>query len=155
MRTVRTSRSAPARYHRCIHFGRRRVYYVGCAEVVQNVPMNSDLATRAAERYVAVATSGGGAALADLFSDDAEFHNPRGGVVRGRESIRSFYADHLRGVTVAFHVGRSVAEGDSCWVELQGSDPDGQIRLIASNHFTVDEQGLITRLAVFLRPAPS
>jgi hypothetical protein len=111
------------------------------------------LAALAAERYVLVAISGGGAALADLFSTDAEFHNPRGYVVRGRENIRSFYDDHLRGVTVVFHIGRSVAQDDSCWVELQSLDPDGRVRLVASNHFTVDDQGLITRLAVFLRPA--
>ena len=127
----------------------------GVAPVGQNDPMHSDLAGRTAERYVAVATSGGGAALADLFSADAEFHNPRGGIVRGRENIRSFYEAHLRGVTVVFQIGRSVAEGDSCWVELQNLESDGQVRLIASNHFTVNEDGLITRLAVFLRPTPT
>ncbi len=117
--------------------------------------MHNDLAAQAAKRYVAVATAGGGAALADLFTIDAEFHNPRGGLVRGRENIRSFYEEHLRGVTVIFHIGRSVVEGDSCWVELQNSESDGQVRLIASNHFTVNEEGLITRLAVFLRPTPT
>ena len=105
-----------------------------------------------AERYVAVATSGGRGALADLFSADAEFHNPRGHIVRGRENIRSFYTDHLRDITVTFHMGRSLAAGDSCWIELQDHDPNGEVRLVASNHFTVDDEGLITRLAVFLRP---
>src|ERR1700728_993075 len=117
--------------------------------------MDTELARRAAERYVAVATAGGGAALGDLFSVDAEFHNPRGAIVRGRENIRSFYDGHLRGVKVDFHVGRSVAEGDSCWIELQNVDVDGQVRLIATDHFTVDDEGLITRMAVFIRPTPT
>ena len=48
-----------------------------------------------------------------------------------------------------FHIGRSVVEGDSCWVESQNSESDGQVHLIASNHFTVNEEGLIAPVAVF------
>jgi limonene-1,2-epoxide hydrolase len=114
--------------------------------------VGDDLAMDAAKRYVAVAVSGGKGALADLFSADAEFHNPRGHIVQGRDDIRAFYDGHLRNVTVVFRIGRSVAAGNSCWVELENVDPDGRASLVAANHFTVDDQGLITRLAVFLRP---
>ena len=110
-------------------------------------------ARRAVDRYVEVATSGGKGAIADLFAADATFHNADGGITRGREAIRAVYEEKLANITPAFHVAHLVEDGDHCWVELaNGSTDDPQ--LIASDHFTVDAEGLITRMAVFLRPRP-
>lgn len=111
----------------------------------------SSLALRTAQRYVEVAVANGKGDLADLFAVDAEFHNPRGVIVRGRENIRAFYAEHLANVVPAFHIARSVVDGAQCWVELANGSPDAP-ELVAANHYTVDADGLITRLAVFLRP---
>jgi hypothetical protein len=104
-----------------------------------------------ADRYVEVALADGKEALALLFAPDATFLAPDGGVYRGRDEIAAFYRRHLANVIPTFHIHRAVAYGNDCWVELaDGSDEDPI--LLASNHYTVDEDGFITRLAVYLRP---
>jgi hypothetical protein len=103
---------------------------------------------------VEVATGGGKGRLADLFSEDAVFHNPSGTVASGRDEIRAFYEWRLKDITPEFHISRAVASGDSCWVELANGEPESP-ELVSANHFTVDADGLISRLAVFLRPRPS
>jgi hypothetical protein len=108
-------------------------------------------AAAAAERYVEVATTGGKGKLADLFAPDAEFHHPEGGIISGRETIRAFYDRRLADLTPAFHIARMVVSGSECWVELAYGDQAAP-ELVSANHFTVGRGGLITRLAVFLRP---
>jgi hypothetical protein len=79
------------------------------------------------------------------------FHAPDGSTYRGRNEIAAFYRRHLANVVPTFHIQHAVADGDECWVELA----DGTVEaptLLASNHFRVDDAGLITRLAVYLRP---
>jgi hypothetical protein len=44
----------------------------------------------------------------------------------------------------------AVVDGNRCWIELANDTPDGPT-LVASLHFTVDDAGLITRLASFPR----
>ncbi len=104
-----------------------------------------------ADRYVAIATADGKAALAALFASDATFHAPDGSVYRGREQIAAFYARHLATVVPRFHIHRAVEVGRDCWVELANPPLDDPV-LLCSNHFTVDHDGFIARLAVFLRP---
>jgi len=111
-------------------------------------------AVRAAQRYVELATGDAKGNLADLFAEDAVFHNPEGGVTRGREAIRAFYERRLADLTPAFHIARMAAGGDECWVELAYGD-DAAPDLVATDHFTVGPDGLITRMAVFLRPRPA
>jgi hypothetical protein len=118
------------------------------------VDASSSPAVRAAERYVEVATGGGKGRLADLFAPDAEFHHPEGGVINGRETIRAFYDRRLANLTPTFHIPRMAKAGDECWVELAYGDPSAP-DLVSANHFTVGPDGLITRLAVFLRPRAS
>jgi len=113
--------------------------------------LSASPAVRAAERYVAVAVGDGKGALADLFAPDAIFHHPEGGVISGREAIRAFYDRRLANLTPAFHIARMVASGDDCWVELAYGEPSTP-DLVSANHFTVGPDGLIVRLAVFLRP---
>lgn len=108
---------------------------------------------KAAERYVEVATGGGKGMLADLFAEDAEFHHPHGGSIYGREAIRAFYDRFLANVTPSFHVVRVAAAGNECWIEL--ADGPASSDLVATDHFTVDADGLITRLAVFLYSRPA
>src|SRR4051794_959819 len=110
--------------------------------------MESSIVRRAADSYAEVATSGGAGKLADLFAEDAEFHNPQGGITRGREAIRAFYDETLTGRVVSWHFGRVVEKGNDCWTELENDEG----RIVAADHFTVGDDGLITRMAVFLRP---
>ena len=106
-----------------------------------------------ADRYVAVATADGKEALAELFAPDATFHAPNGTVYQGRDEIAGFYRKYLADLVPAFHIHRAVAEGSDCWIELADGPVDDPI-LRAGNHFTVDDDGFIVRLAVFLRPQP-
>jgi limonene-1,2-epoxide hydrolase len=107
-----------------------------------------------ADRYVEIATADGKEALATLFAEDAHFHAPDGSVYQGRAGIAAFYRRHLANIVPTFHIHRAIVEGNDCWIELADGAVDSPI-LLASNHFTVDDGGLITRLAVFLRPRPS
>lgn len=109
------------------------------------------VAYRTAARYVEVATSDGKEKLADLFAEHAVFHNPDGAITRGRDAIRAFYRVKLANLTPEFHIARANTAGDECWIELANGDPSTP-ELVATNHFTVGADGLITRLAVFLRP---
>jgi limonene-1,2-epoxide hydrolase len=106
-----------------------------------------------ADRYVEVATADGKEALATLFAPDAVFHAPDGSTYQGRGEIAAFYRRHLANVVPAFHIHRAVSDGGNCWVELADGTPESPT-LLASNHFSVDDDGLITRLAVYLRPRP-
>jgi limonene-1,2-epoxide hydrolase len=105
------------------------------------------------DRYVEVATADGKAALASLFAPDAVFHAPDGATYHGREQIAAFYERHLADVVPTFHVHRAVVAGNDCWVELADPPLDAPV-LLAGSHYTVDPDGLITRLAVYLRPRP-
>ena len=100
-----------------------------------------------------VATADGKEALATLFAPDSVFYAPDGSTYRGRDEIAAFYRRHLANVVPTFHIQRAVADADECWIELA----DGTVEdptLLASNHFRVDDDGLITRLVVYLRPRP-
>ena len=100
-----------------------------------------------------VATADGKEALATLFAPDSVFYAPDGSTYRGRDEIAAFYRRHLANVVPTFHIQRAVTDADECWIELA----DGTVEdptLLSSNHFRVDDDGLITRLAVYLRPRP-
>ncbi len=71
---------------------------------------------------------------------------------QGRDEIAAFYRRHLANVVPTFHIHRAVEDGASCWIELANGPEDAPI-LLASNHFTVDGEGLITRTGG-LPPAP-
>jgi hypothetical protein len=93
--------------------------------------------------------------IGDLFAEDAEFLAPTGDTLRGRQSIQAFYAAGLRKISpdeVWLH--SSVAEGARCVIEIAArlaNDPPGKTHIVV-DHFTVDGAGLVTRMAVYLRP---
>lgn len=100
--------------------------------------------------YHRIATSGGSGAVADLYAEDGVFLDSHGGEQQGREAIRAHYAEILvPGVPLGWVWGRVVVDGDDCWAELE---QDG--RVIATDHFTLRADGLIARMAVFVRPRP-
>ena len=112
-------------------------------------------ASATAERYVALAVADAKEGLAELFALDATFEAPDGSHYVGRAQIAAFYKKHLADVVPAFHIHRAVSSGDDqCWIELAYGTPEAPV-LIASNHFTVGADGLISNLTVFLRPQPN
>lgn len=104
-----------------------------------------------AEQYVQMATADAKEGLAQLFAPDAEFHAPDGNVYHGRDQIAAFYRSHLANIVPTFHIHKAVVENDNCWIEL-ADGPTDQPTLLATNHFTVGDDELITRLGVYLRP---
>ena len=100
----------------------------------------------AAERYDELGT---------LFADDAVFLTPIGKVLRGPAEIGDFYKAFLptikpRNVPITF-----IADGDECVMELVTAtnlDDYAKYRLAAIDHFTVNKQGKIGHMVVFLRP---
>jgi hypothetical protein len=106
-----------------------------------------------ADRYVEVATADGKEALAELFAMDGLFQAPNGSDYRGRAAIADFYRQYLAQRVPTFHIHRAVSEGHDCWVELADGTTDDPV-LLASSHFTVDDNNMIVRLCVYLRPQP-
>jgi hypothetical protein len=107
-----------------------------------------------ADRYVEVATSDGRGQLADLFAVDGVLHSPDGMAVHGREAIRAYYDEHLAHQVPDFRIGHAVETADACWIELEAPDGSGGHRMVATDHFSIAADGLVTRMAVFLRPQP-
>jgi hypothetical protein len=104
-----------------------------------------------AEKYVQMATADAKGGLAELFAPDALFHAPDGNIYHGQEEIAAFYRHHLATIVPTFHIHRAVVEDNDCWIEL-ADGPTDHPTLLATNHFTVGHDTLITRLAVYLRP---
>lgn len=100
----------------------------------------------AAERYDQVGT---------LFADDAVFVTPVGKVLHGAADIGRFYGDLMpklkpRNVPISF-----MADGNECIMELvtaTNMDNYAKYRLAAIDHFTVNKQGKIRHMVVYLRP---
>ncbi len=119
--------------------------------------------------------------VGDLFTEDAVWYTPIGEVVRGRTAIKAFYAKFLNHRTPNVRADNFVEQGRFCAFELelkldvdeQGKviigGPDGVGRITpqpkageepstgawkrrAMDHFTVNEQGLVTRMIVYNAP---
>ncbi len=107
------------------------------------------------ERYIELINARRYDEIADIFAEDAEFLAPTGRTLRGRESIRAFYGAGLRKISPEkVWIHSSVTEDDRCVIEIAArlpGDPE-DARHIVVDHFTVDEAGLVTRMAVYLRP---
>ena len=131
---------------------RRVALVVHCGEIWKDEPMPGARAT--ADRYVEIATADGKEALATLFAPDAVFHAPDGSVYSaGRRSLPSTGATSPMSYQPSTS-DRAVTDGSDCWVELADGSLDDPT-FLASNHFTVGDDGFITRLIVFLRPRPA
>lgn len=108
-----------------------------------------------AQRYVDLMTEERYDEVGKLFADDAVFVTPTGKVLRGPAEIGAFYAEMMpkfkpRNVPISF-----IAEGDECIMELVTAtilDNFAHYRLAAIDHFTVNADGKIRHLTVYLRP---
>ena len=108
-----------------------------------------------AQRYVDLTAAERYDELGTLFADDAVFVAPTGKVLHGPAEIGDFYKAFLpkikpRNVPISF-----IADGDECVMELVTAtnlDNYAKYRLAAIDHFTVNKDGKIRHMVVFLRP---
>jgi hypothetical protein len=110
-----------------------------------------------AERYVAAVNAGRYADIAALFAPDGIFYEPSQAIARGRAAIeeaqRRIGRIKPRIVPVAY-----VGNETDCMVELAvGVRIDGRQRfmLVSIDHFTIDDNGLASRMIAFARSRPS
>ncbi|WP_165818263.1 nuclear transport factor 2 family protein [Frankia canadensis] len=93
--------------------------------------------------------------IASIFAPDGLFLAPIGEEFRGREAIHGFYSAGLRVIAPAkVWASSAVAEGNVCVIEISAQLPGeeaGRTHTVV-DHFTVDDAGLVTRMAVYLRP---
>jgi ketosteroid isomerase-like protein len=96
--------------------------------------------------------------IADLFAPDAVFGSPLGTTIRGREAIGEFYRRQMPTLDPMIWITSTVTEGQSCVFEfearfLASATPD-QI-VVAIDHFTVDDDGLLQQFTMYVRPDPA
>lgn len=112
----------------------------------------SSAVRRAAETYLACVNARDGDALLELFAPQALVLAAGGQTIRGRDEIRAFYAGAVFPPAPVVRALRFVEQGDTCAVELEATTsaaPDLAAHLI--DVFTVDQAGLITRIAIYMR----
>ena len=89
-----------------------------------------------------------------MFADEGVSLPPSQQVVQGRAALDEFYPQIAQVGPRLIAVGYTSA-GNDCFVEIAAEeDVDGARRfvLVAVNHFTVNEQGLATRMITYARP---
>jgi uncharacterized protein (TIGR00369 family) len=109
----------------------------------------------ACRRYLECINDGRYSEVADLFAADAVFLAPDGSTIRGRDAIRSFYASALELIRPRRVWARTlVADERFAVMEIAAelSDEDAGREHVVIDHFTVDGGGMVTRMAVYLRP---
>jgi hypothetical protein len=115
----------------------------------------TDTSSTVAHRYVDYINPGRFGEVCDLFAPSGVFNNPYGQRLEGAEAIRQFLLPHLERQQARLRIARATAQGSQCWAELEVQDPaSGEYTLVSANHFTVDGEGRITELRVFVRPTP-
>jgi uncharacterized protein (TIGR02246 family) len=111
------------------------------------------VAQRTAERYVGAVNLGDAAAVAALFTDDAEALHPSRGHHKGIDAIRAFYEDGLRHGP-HLEIRTLAVDGELCVMEVIGSSASTDTRQLVIDHFTLADDGRIMRNALFLGPTP-
>ena len=112
-------------------------------------------ACQPAQKYVNLIAAGRYEELGDLFADDAVFVTPKGTVLQGKAEIGSFYRDFLPTILPRIVPISFIADGPECVMELVAAtnlDHYETYRLSAIDHFTVNKQGKITHMVVYVRP---
>jgi hypothetical protein len=118
-------------------------------------------ARAAAERYLDHVYHGRYDQIGSLMAEEAVFYNALGEEFHGRAAIHAWYADagaarlelsKREGTRASMRAASWVEQGDDCVVELEWENAEtGSFWLRASDHFTVDGEGKIVRLAIFNR----
>jgi hypothetical protein len=106
-----------------------------------------------AQRYVALVSAGRYGELASLFTSDAVVLEPMRGIARGRSEIDAFYSNRIGAMRPHVVAVAYVGTHSDCMVELAARvPPSTRYSLSSVDHFTVNRQGLATRMVAFARP---
>lgn len=106
-----------------------------------------------AEIYVNMVSNQRWGEIGSLFAEDGIFLTPRGEVLRGREKVTAWFA---AGQSVAVAQPLSfTSSGRECFMEIAGKrhgQADDKFRIVAIDHFTVNDKGQFTRAVYYFRP---
>ena len=114
-------------------------------------------AREVAERYVDLVNSGSLDAIVDLYAEDGEVHPPNPAydpVVKGKTALRAHYRRSVGARVPKVEVAHLYEAGDTCVVELVTQTADEAHPWGIVDIFTVDDRGLISRMAAYRRPLP-
>lgn len=106
-----------------------------------------------AEIYVNMVSNQKWGEIGSLFAEDGVFLTPRGEALRGRERITAWFAAG-QSVAVAQPLSFTSA-GRECFMEIAGKrkgQADDKFRIVAIDHFTVNDKGQFTRAVYYFRP---
>lgn len=127
-------------------------------DTFQTKPQSAEVtgeSCRVAKKYVDITNAGEYHKLGDLFAEDAVFMTPFGLVLEGRKTIGEFYSAKISDLKPDLVAVSYISEGRECIMELVAAtslDNHAVYRLSAIDHFTVNDEGLITNMVVYLRP---
>ena len=107
-------------------------------------------ARHAAERYVELVNDRDLDGLAELFAPEAELYHPVGEFA-GHDGIRKFYAENVLLFSPHISAVSWVDEEPVCVFEMEARAPGSDAVAHAIDHLTVDDGGLIGRLAIYYR----
>lgn len=110
-------------------------------------------AGQTADEYVRRLNSGNYADIVELFADSAVFCG-QGVELHGKDAIARFYPSAITRLSPSrVEIANRIESGNSCSVELEATyeTDDGSYRNYANDIFSVDDEGRITRLAVYVR----
>lgn len=108
-----------------------------------------------AQRYVDIINAGKYGELKTLFADDAVFLTPVGKVLRGAQEIGAFYTSMIGSLQPDIVAVSFISDGPACVMELvarTNNDTDKGYQLSAIDHFTVNAEGKIANMIVYVRP---
>jgi hypothetical protein len=111
-------------------------------------------AAKVAQGYIDLVNARRYDEISAMFADDGVSLPPSQQVVQGRAALDEFYPQIVQTGPRLIAVGFTSA-GNDCFVEIAAEeDVDGARRyvLVAVNHFTVNDQGLATRMITYARP---
>jgi hypothetical protein len=119
-----------------------------------------------ANHYVRLIQAGQYDEVGELWADDAVFYNPQGTILRGKLSIKAFYARFLRQIAPTVRAASLLedASGKTCVLELETqmsrgadgawkTDPQATYSLSAIDRLTINEAGKIQHMLVYVAPA--
>lgn len=108
-----------------------------------------------AQRYVDIINAGKYGELKTLFADDAVFLTPVGKVLHGPQEIGDFYTSMIGALTPDIVPVSFISDGPACVMELVAKTvkyADKGYQLSAIDHFTVNAEGKIANMIVYVRP---
>jgi hypothetical protein len=112
-------------------------------------------AREVAERYVDLVNAGALEQIVDLYADDGEVLPPNPAyepVIRGREALAAHYRRSVGARVPRIQITHLYEADRTCVIELESQTADESTPWGIVDIFTVDDSGLITRMAAYRRP---